>query len=87
MIISSIVGNDAVEARVTVNDTESTVAPIKVIKPMAGAAPELRPKRYELMMPEAAPEIPQATQTRLDEARKGTASSKWSAKINEKRKM
>ena len=39
------------------------------------------------MVPEAAPEIPQATQTRLDEARKGATHSKWSAKINEKRKI
>jgi len=39
------------------------------------------------MVPEAAPEIPQAIQTRLDEAREGATHSKWSAKINEKRRM
>jgi len=54
---------------------------------MARAVPEPRRERYKLKVPEAAPEIPQATQTRLDEARKGTASPKWSAKINEKRKI
>lgn len=39
------------------------------------------------MMPEQAPEMPHATWIVLGDARNGIASSRWSAKIVEKKKM